>query len=163
MLVVHRHRVRHLPKVIWINNWKCLQRHPNRRARVYANPDVLQNAESANKGWLPAPVAHFAGINCTKLIRGSIGCWLFRQALLALRVWLRVEVSAYHAQCCPRLNGFDSADNATPLAGAVPYPDGVFECVSRLNHHSRSVRASLIASRSSKTCQISSESSSHFA
>jgi hypothetical protein len=159
MLVVHRHRVRHLPKVIWITP----SGHPNRRARVYANPDVLQNAESANKGWLPAPVAHFAGINCTKLIRGSSCCWLFRQALLTLRVWLRAEPFACHAHYCQRVNGCDSGDSATPLAGAVPYPDGVFECVSRLNHHSRSVRASLIASRSSKTCQISSESWSHFA
>jgi hypothetical protein len=162
MLVVHRHRVRHLTKVIRINNWKCSQR-PSEPASESLCESRCPAKRRIRQQRLPAPVAHFAGINCTKLIRGLIGCWLFRQALLALLVWLRVEVSAYHAQCCPRLNGFDSADNATPLAGAVPYPDGVFECVSRLNHHSRSVRASLIASRSSKTCQISSESSWHFA
>ena len=145
--------------------WQCAHSgHPNRRAKLHGKTQTpCKTANRANNGWRPAAVSHLAGINCTKLIRGSIGCWPFRQGLLALRVWLPVEFSAYHVQYCPRLNGFDSADSATPLAGAVPSPDGVFEFVPRLNHHSRSVRASLIASRSSKTCQISSESWSHFA
>jgi hypothetical protein len=137
--------------------------HPNGSDSLCKIPTPCKTPIRANNGWLPAPVGHFAGINCTTPIRGSIVCWPFRQGFLALRVWLRVEPFGCHAQYCPHLNGFDSADSATPLAGVVPYPDGVFECDPRLNHHSRSVRASLIPSRCSNTRQISSDNSSYFA